>query len=131
MEPSSVNIDNQSQVWQNLYGELIKEKSEKPSFKVGDTVRISKWKERSEKGYENNWSREIFTAHKILPRIPTVYRLQDFHNNVIQGTFYEKEMQKVVDSGYHPVEKVLKKRNRNGKSEYFVKFLGYPEEFNS
>ncbi|GBN66758.1 hypothetical protein AVEN_169117-1 [Araneus ventricosus] len=129
MEPSSVNIDNQADVWQNLYGDLSKQKAKKLPFKVGDTVRISKWKGRFEKGYENNWSREIFTVHKILPRIPTVYKLRDFHNNVIEGTFYEKEMQKVVDSGYYPVEKVIKKRK--GKLEYFVKFQGYPDEFNA
>ncbi|GBM81787.1 Putative uncharacterized transposon-derived protein F54H12.3 [Araneus ventricosus] len=131
IEPSSVNIDNQAEVWQNLYGDLSEQKSEKPSFKVGDTVRISKWKGKFEKGYENNWSREIFTVHKIVPRIPTVYKLQDFNNNVIEGTFYETEMQKVVDSGYYPVERVIKKRKRKGKLEYFVKFQGYPDEFNS
>ncbi|GBN95873.1 Putative uncharacterized transposon-derived protein F54H12.3 [Araneus ventricosus] len=43
MEPSSVNIDNQAEVWHNLYGDNSKQKSEKPSFKVDDTVRISKW----------------------------------------------------------------------------------------
>ncbi|KAF8784258.1 hypothetical protein HNY73_009962 [Argiope bruennichi] len=131
MKPSSVNIDNQAEVWQNLYGNLSEQKSEKPSFKVGDTVRISKWKGKFEKGYENNWSREIFTIYKILSRIPIVYKLKDFNNNVIEGTFYEREMQKVKDSGYYPVEKVIKKRSKNGKMEYFVKFLGYPEEFNS
>ncbi|GBM57329.1 hypothetical protein AVEN_86992-1, partial [Araneus ventricosus] len=40
MEPSSVNIDNQAEVWQNLYGDLPKQKSENPSLKLGDTVRI-------------------------------------------------------------------------------------------
>ncbi|GBN24860.1 hypothetical protein AVEN_161206-1 [Araneus ventricosus] len=131
MEPSSVNIDNQAEVWHNLYGDISKQKSEKSSFKVDYTVRISKWKERFGKGYEYNWSREIFTVHKIVPRIPTVYRLRDFHNNVIEGTFYEKEMQKVVDSGYYPVKKVTKKRKRNGEIEYFVKFQGYSDEFNA
>ncbi|GBN77103.1 hypothetical protein AVEN_67419-1 [Araneus ventricosus] len=108
MKPSSVNIDNQAEVWHNLYGDISKQKSEKPFFKVDDTVRVSKWKGRFEKGYENNWSREIFTVHQIVPRILTVYKLRDFHNNAIEGTFYEKEMQKVVDSCYYPVEKVNK-----------------------
>ncbi|GBN56405.1 hypothetical protein AVEN_182661-1 [Araneus ventricosus] len=94
MEPSSVNIDNQAEVRQNLYGVLTKEKAEKSSFKVGDPVCISKWK-RFEKGYETNWFREIFTVHKIVPKIPNVYKLRDFYNSVIEGTFYEKEMQKL------------------------------------
>ncbi|GBM42281.1 hypothetical protein AVEN_234998-1 [Araneus ventricosus] len=77
MEPSSVNIGNQAEVWHNFYGDISKQKSEKPSFKVDDTLRISKWKGRFEKGYEHNWPREIFTVHQIVPRIPTVYRLRD------------------------------------------------------
>ncbi|GBO35043.1 hypothetical protein AVEN_102932-1 [Araneus ventricosus] len=113
------------------YTRIFDQKAKKPPFKVGDMVRISKWKGRFEKGYENNWSREIFTVHNILPRIPTVYKLRDFHNKVIEGTFYEKEIQKVVDSGYFPVEKVVKKRKRKGKLEYFVKFQGDPDEFNA
>ncbi|GBL93859.1 hypothetical protein AVEN_153621-1 [Araneus ventricosus] len=127
MQPSS----NQGELLQNLYGDLSEQKSENPSFKVDDTVRISEWKERFEKGCENNWSIEIFTVHKIVPRIPTVYKLRDFYNNVIEGTFYGKEMQKVVDSRYYPVEKVIKKRKRKGKLEYFVKFQSYSDEFNS
>ncbi|GBM84013.1 hypothetical protein AVEN_110143-1 [Araneus ventricosus] len=67
----------------------------------------------------------------IVPRIPTVYKLRDLNNNDIEGTFYEKEMQKGADSGYYPVEKGIKKRRRKGKIEYFVKFQGYPDEFNS
>ncbi|GBO14419.1 Putative uncharacterized transposon-derived protein F54H12.3 [Araneus ventricosus] len=131
IEPSSVNIDNQAEVWQNLYVDLSKQKSEKAVFKVGDTVRVSKWKRRFGKGYENNCSREIFTVHQIIPRIPIVYKLQDLNNNVIKGTFYETEIQKVVDSGYYPVKRVIKKWKRKGKLYYFVKFQDYPDEFNS
>lgn len=50
---------------------------------------------------------------------------------IIKGTFYEEEIQKVADSGFYPVEKILKKRKRHGKVEYFVKFQGYPEKFNA
>ncbi|GBL95303.1 hypothetical protein AVEN_37752-1 [Araneus ventricosus] len=126
MKPSSVNIDNQAEVRQNLQDDLSKQKSEKSSFKVGDTVRISKWKGRFEKGYENNWSTEIFTVHKIIPRIPTIYKLRDFHNIVIEGTFYEKEMQKIVDSGYYPVEKLPSPTILEGKWEVGLAEIIYP-----
>ncbi|KAF8791345.1 hypothetical protein HNY73_006229 [Argiope bruennichi] len=42
----------------------------------------------------------------------TVYILKAFNNNVIEDTFYEREMQKVKDSGHYPVEKVIKKRSK-------------------
>jgi hypothetical protein len=129
MEPSSVTADNQKQVWQTLYGQSTMQPS-KPTLKVGDTVRISREKMHFEKGYEQNWTREIFTIHKILPRQPVVYKLKDLAGEVIEGTFYQQELQKITDSGYYPVEKVLKTRRRNGKTEHFVKFQGYPEKFN-
>ena len=130
MEPAAVTIDNQSQVWQTLYGNATTVTPKSP-FKIGDTVRISREKLRFEKGYEQNWTREIFTIHKIINRSPVVYKLKDLAGDVIEGTFYKEELQKITDSGYYPVEKVLKTRKKKGKTEYFVKFQGYPEKFNA
>ncbi|XP_071036447.1 uncharacterized protein [Parasteatoda tepidariorum] len=131
MEPSSVNKSNNSEVLENLYGDLKTLKRNPPVFKVGDTVRISRLKGHFEKGYEHNWSREIFTIHEIIPRIPVVYRLKDLQGEEIKGTFNKEELQKVVDSSFYPVEKVIKKRKKGGSTEYFVKVLGYPEKFNA
>lgn len=130
MTPAEVNDENQNQVWYNLYGKLTE--PPKSEFKVGDTVRISKKKLLFEKGYEANWTREIFTIHKIIYRNPIVFNLKDLTGEILEGTFYREELQKVADNGFYPVEKVLKKRKKkDGKVEYFVKFLGYPEKFNS
>ena len=131
MEPYLVTVENQDQVWKTLYGNSDKPLPEKTDLKVGDTVRISKVKMKFEKSYEQNYTREIFTIHKIIPRAPIVYKLKDLAGEVIQGTFYKQELQKITDSGFYPVEKVLKKRKKNGKQEYFVKFQGYPEKFNA
>ncbi|GFX79722.1 uncharacterized protein TNCV_2746411 [Trichonephila clavipes] len=56
--------------------------------------------------------------------------LKDLQGEEIKGTYYEAELQKVVDSGFYPVENIMKQRKRRGITEYFVKFLGYPEKFN-
>lgn len=128
-EPVSVSKENENEIWNILYRNKSTVRS-KPKFKLGDTVRISKDKLIFEKGYEQNWTREIFTVHEILQRNPVVYRLRDLAGEVIQGTFYDQELQKVLNSSYYPVEKVLKTRKRSGRKEYFVKFQGYPEKFN-
>ncbi|GIY84252.1 chromo domain-containing protein [Caerostris extrusa] len=77
MEPYAVNIDNQAQVWKNLYNDIVEPNIKDSSFKLNNSIRISKWKDRFEKGYKNNWSREIFTIHQILPGQPIVYELKD------------------------------------------------------
>lgn len=129
-DPASVTLENQNKIWHTLYGQpkIILSKS---NLKVGDTVRISKQKMLFEKAYLQNWTQEIFTIHQIVRRIPIVYKLKDLAGEVIQGTFYKEELQKITDSGYYPVEKILKTRKTNGKMEYFVKFQGYPEKFNA
>ncbi|GFY34289.1 chromo domain-containing protein [Trichonephila clavipes] len=62
--------------------------------------------------------------------IDNVSVLKDLQGEEIKGTYYEAELQKVVDSGLYPVENVIKQRKRGGITEYFVKLLGYPEKFN-
>ncbi|GFW00930.1 uncharacterized transposon-derived protein F54H12.3 [Trichonephila clavipes] len=130
MEPVSVSRHNRKQVLKNLYGGLRNEKPKAPRFKIGDIVRINKQKLHFEKGYEQNWRRELFIVFEIVQRIPIVYRLKDLQGEEIKGTYYEAELQKVVDSSFYPVENVIKQRKRGGITEYFVKFLGYPEKFN-
>jgi hypothetical protein len=50
-----------------------KNRSSKNMYKIGDYVRISKYKHVFEKGYENNWSDEIFKIVQVIPRKPVVY----------------------------------------------------------
>ena len=53
----------------NVYGD-VEQLSSKPKFKVGDKVRISKYKrEVFDKGYTPNWTEEIFLLDKI--QLPT------------------------------------------------------------
>ena len=44
--------------------------NEDPKFKVGDHVRISKYKNISAKGYTPNWSEEVFAVNKIKNTVP-------------------------------------------------------------
>ena len=83
---------NESTVYFNLYGDM-EQLSSKPRFKVGDRVRISKYKRKVfDKGYTTNWTEEIFLIDKIQPTNPITYRLKDLNNEEIQGSFYEPEL---------------------------------------
>ena len=55
---------------------ILNEHYEKDSrFKVGDRVRISKFKNIFAKGYTPNWSKEIFIANKINDTVPYTYKI--------------------------------------------------------
>ena len=63
---------------------------------------------------------------KIIPRVPPVYRLQDYADDEIEGVFYAEELQKVHKSDdIYKVEKILSEKKENGKVKALVKWLGY------
>ena len=63
-------------------------------FKVGDHVRISKYKNIFAKGYIPNWSEEVFVIKKVKNTVSWTYVINDLNGEEIIGTFYEKELQK-------------------------------------
>ena len=77
----------------NKYIDFKKEVNDKdPKFKVGDHVRISKYKNIFAKGYTPNWSEEVFVS-KIKSPVPGTYVINDLNSEEIIGSFYEKELQ--------------------------------------
>ena len=58
----------------------------KPRFKVGDHVRISKYKTIFAKGYTPNWSEEIFVIKKVKNIVPWTYVINDLNGEQIIGT---------------------------------------------
>ena len=131
MKPSQVTKSNEAKVWDTLYGKDV-EKRVRYKFQVGDRVRISKVKRMFEKSYIPNYTQEMFTIYKRFARQVPVYKLKDDDGEILDGTFYEAELQKVIkEDDVYRVEKVLRKQKRNGVVEYFVKWKGYPDKFNS
>ena len=130
MAPSQVNAANQEEVWQRLYGHGGKGV---PKFKVDDRVRISKPKRRFEKGYLTNWSEELFTIREVHASDPPVYRLVDDPGEVLDGTFYEPELQKVLDSKdkLYRMESLLQRHKVRKRTKALVKWYGYPTSLNS
>ena len=49
-------------------------------FKVGDHVRISKYKSIFTKGYTPNWSEEVFVIRKIKNTVPWTYVINDLNS---------------------------------------------------
>ena len=80
----------------NTYVDTGKEVNDNdPKFKVGDPVRISKYKSIFAKGYTPNWSEENFVIKKTKNKVPETYVIDDLNGEKITGTFYVKELQKV------------------------------------
>ena len=98
------------EVKDKTYIDFKKEVNDKdPKFKVGDRVRISKYKTIFAKGYTPNWSEEIFVASKIENAVAWTYVINDLNGENIISTFYEKELQKTNQHKFR-IAKVIKRK---------------------
>ena len=113
---------NESAVYFNLYDDM-KEFSSKPNYKVGDKVRISKYKRKVfDKRHTPNWTEEIFLVDKIQSTNPITYRLKDLNNEEIKGSFYEPELLKAKQDVFR-IDKVIRRDYK--KKQALIKWLGY------
>ena len=135
MKPADVNKENAQIVWNRLYGKDERNKRTIHNIEKDDRVRISKVKGQFEKGYLPNWSREEFFVDRINDKfLPSMVTLRDHKGEEIEGNFYDDEVQKITrddDNDVYEVEKVLRQKRQNGNLWYFVKWLGYGNDFNS
>ena len=72
MKPRDVADDN--------FTEYVEKSNEKdPKFKVGDRVRISKYKNVFAKGYAPNWSEDVFVVDEVKNTVPWTYEINDLN----------------------------------------------------
>ena len=111
----------------NTYIDFKKEVNDKdPKFKVGDHVRISKYKNIFAKGYTPNWCEEVFVISKTKNAVIRTDDINDLNGEETTGTFYEKELQKTNQNKFW-IERVIKRKD----DKLYVKWTGYDNSFNS
>ena len=111
----------------NIYINFKKEVNHKdPKFKVGDNVRISKYKNIFAKGYTPNWSEEVFVIKKVKNTVPWTYVINDLNSEKVIGTFYEEELQKTNRKEFR-IEKRIKRKGQ----KLYVKWKRYDNSFNN
>ena len=118
--------ENSPLVWYNLYGAYLAAEYGQPKFKVGETVRISKYKTVFDKDYLPNYSEEFFKIKQVKIRRPIVYELEDTKGEELTGIYYEDELSPydVTKETTYKVEKVLGKKTVKGKKYVLVKYKG-------
>ena len=95
----------------NTYIDFGKEVDNKdPKFKVGDHVRLSKYKNIFAKGQIPNWSEEVFAIKEDKNTVQWTYVINDLNGEEIIGTFYEKELQKINQEKFRMEKVITKKR---------------------
>jgi len=96
-------------------------------FKVGDSVRVSKYKTIFEKGFMPNWTTEVFKIVEVQKTNPATFILKDSRGNPVAGGLYEYELQRVANPDVYLMEKIIRK---NGDNVY-IKWLEMDKSYNS
>ena len=124
MAPSEASeIKNSKRVFANLYSGEIYKRIKSPKFRIGDRVRISKFKRQLfDKGFTPNWTEEIFFIDGILSTKPVTYRLVDLQGEAVTGSFYEQELQRSSQEIFR-IDEVIYRDNKRKLA--LVKWKGY------
>ena len=105
------------------FGKEVHDKD--PKFKVGNHVRISKYKNIFAKLYTPNWSELVFMIKNVRNIFPWTFVISDLNGEKIDRAFYEKELLKANQEEFR-TEKVIKKKG----DKLYVKWKGYDSSFN-
>jgi hypothetical protein len=78
------------------------------------------------------WEIFVISQRQLRGGLP-IYRLKDYLNEEMKGTFYQSELQKVNvrEDDEFKVEKILQTKGRGRNKQYLVKWLHWPSKFNS
>ena len=81
-----ISILHSNHFWEN----------KKPTFKIGDRVRISKYDLPFRKSYKPQFTREVFENVAFATRKPPTYTIKNEQGEIIQSKPYQKELNKVI-----------------------------------
>ena len=82
MKPIDITDDSYAEYNENFNKKDLK-------FKVGDHVRVSKYKKMFAKGYTPNQSEDVLVVSKIENIVPWTYVVSDLNDEEITGIFYK------------------------------------------
>ncbi len=121
-EVRKVLFDN----WMKLFRKTSKVKNKKPTFDVGDRVRVQLSKRAFTKGHAQTFSLEQFIIDKIIHHLPVImYQIKSLNtNDIIEGYFYKNELQ-LIKGDIYRIEKVVKTRRRGTRKQHLVRFEGF------
>ena len=104
----------------------VKSNDKDPRFKVGDGVRIPKYKNIFAKVCNPNCSEEVFIIKKVEDTVSRTYVITDLNGEETIGKFHKKELQKINQTDFRVKKEIRRKGNK-----LHVKWKDYDHSFNS
>ena len=126
--------ENQSQLRRQNYEKYVEAEMHRKQakYKVGDTVRLAAIRTKFHRGYYQNYTQETWIISKVMTNLPQPrYKVKDENGEELDDILHENELIRYIPSGEYRIEKVLKRRVRNGQREALVRWLHYGPEHDS
>ena len=132
MAPDDVQRKDENRLWVRLF--VDGDTHLKPPIPQGSMVRASSYKTIWYTVYMPNWANKHFTMSQAVPPRrgieSRVYKLVDYKDEAVKGSWYPKELQEISDIQYR-IEKVLRRRTLfDGTKELFGRWEGWPDNYN-
>jgi hypothetical protein len=129
-----IDVSNNFNLWETQESKKVSI-TPKKLYKIDDLVRISRISASPfRKNFDQNWSEEVFRIAAIDTREkPVMYVLKDLGDEIIQGKFYQQELQHIgnVLPNVYRIEQVIRTRGTGKHKQYLVKWYGYDKRHNS
>ena len=91
MKPMEVTAENRAIVYNRLYPN--RNITVVCRLKIGDKVRRVREKQQFDKGYTENWSREIFIIDKVKQsNAVCFYKIKTLDNKSVPGIYYYQQL---------------------------------------
>lgn len=133
MAPASIQFSNQHVLYNRLYRPQRKAHSKfkraSAMFEVGDDVIVGLKNTIYKRGYEQNYSDEVFKVEAILPTTPITYRIKDRKDRLLPRKYYQRELQRVrFDQHYLYDFEVRTPKAKPRRNKVLVHFLTEPDD---
>ena len=89
---------------------IVEHNDKESKFKAGDNVKLSKYKNIFARGYTPNWPEEVFMIKKVKNTVPWTYVISNLKGEEVDGTFYEKQLQKTGLREFR-IENIIKRKD--------------------
>ena len=142
-EPINVTKENESKLWWQMYWpkeypQIKKENQNRTKspylFNIGDKVRMSHLRKAFQREYDSKWSNEIYKiSYRFMRQKQPIYKIKDWFDEPIQGTFYQAELQKVdaPEEEFWKINDILRYKGVGRTKKALVSWIGWPKKFNS
>jgi uncharacterized protein (UPF0147 family) len=93
MTPQNASKEENQEYLRKLYFEFYSKRiRNKDVLKVGDYVRVYRWRNHFEKSSKYRWSKELFIITEVVQTNSITYKIADTNNEEVIGSWYRQEL---------------------------------------